>query len=168
MKSKTVIGILLAAFALAGIVVWGVKNFKKETPEPVAASPGVSAKEEAAAPVAASPKISAKEVVYYFYTNYRCNTCRMLEAYTKEAVEKVFTEEIKRGTVAFSAVNVETKGNEHFAQDYQLKTKSVVLVEPARKDHWKNLEKIWQLVGDEDAYLNYIEQEARQFLAGSK
>jgi hypothetical protein len=90
-----------------------------------------------------------------------------LEAYTKEAVEKVFAEEIKRGTVAFSAVNVEKKGNEHFVKDYQLKTKSVVLMQPGNKDRWKNLEKIWQLVGDKEKYLNYIEQEARQFLAGS-
>jgi hypothetical protein len=151
-KPKTIIGFLLAAFALAGIVVWGVKTFKQEAPTPIAVSPGTA----------------AKEVVYYFYTNYRCNTCRMLEAYTKEAIEKAFAEEIKRGTVAFSAVNVEVKGNEHFVQDYQLKTKSVVLVQPGNKDRWKNLEKIWQLVGDKEKYLRYIEDEARQFLAGSK
>ena len=64
MKFKTVIGFLLVAFALAGIVAWGVKTFKKDVPVPVAVLPG----------------ISAKEVVYYFYTNYRCDTCRMLEA----------------------------------------------------------------------------------------
>jgi thiol-disulfide isomerase/thioredoxin len=149
-KSKTITGVLLAAFALAGIAAWGVKNFREAAPTPEAA-----------------PGDSVKEVVYYFYTNYRCPNCMKLEAYTKEAVEKVFAEEIKRGTVAFSAVNVEKKGNEHFVQDYQLKTKSVVLVEPAQKDRWKNLEKIWKLVGDKDAYLNYIEQEARRFLAGS-
>jgi hypothetical protein len=154
MKSKTIIGVLLAAFALAGIAVWGVKNFKKETPAQAAVQPAANSQ--------------AKEVVYYFYTNYRCNTCRMLEAYTKEAVEKAFAEEIKRGTVAFSAVNVEVKGNEHFATDYQLKTKSVVLMQPGNKDRWKNLEKIWQLVGDKEKYLRYIEDETGKFLTGSR
>jgi len=73
----------LAAFALAGFAVWGVKNFKKEAPSQTAVEPAVNTR--------------AQEVVYYFYTNYRCPTCLKLEAYTKEAVEKVFAEEIKRG-----------------------------------------------------------------------
>jgi hypothetical protein len=150
MRSKSIFGILLVAFALAGIGVWAHRTFiKAET-----------------APVVTPVDASTKAVVYYFRTNYRCPTCMKLEAYTRGAVEKYFADEVKRGEVAFVMLNVEEKANEHFIGDYGLKTKSVVLVSPAKKDRWKNLDQIWKRVGDESGYTSYIRDELKGFLAG--
>jgi hypothetical protein len=63
-------------------------------------------------------------------------------------------------------LNVEEKSNEHFIRDYALKTKSVVLVSPVKKDRWKNLDKIWDRVGDKEGYMQYIHEELKGFLAG--
>ena len=53
-------------------------------------------------------------VAYYFYGNYRCASCRAIEAYTEEALEQYFSDEIASGRLAFRPVNIEEKGNEHY------------------------------------------------------
>jgi len=151
MKSKTLFGILLVAFALAGFGVWAHKTFGKG--EAATPPPGVLAP-------------ASKLVVYYFHTTYRCATCNKLEAYAKEAIEKGFPGELKRGEVAFASVNVEHKGNEHYIEDYQLKTKSLVLVATGKTDRWKNLELIWDKVAVKDGYVHYVQDETKTFLLG--
>jgi len=149
MKTKTIFGIALVAFALTGLGVWANRNFAKGAP---------------ATPIVAP--MASKAIVYYFHTTYRCATCNKLEAYARDAVEKGFAEEMKRGEIAFASVNVEDKGNEHFIEDYQLKTKSLVLVAPGRKNRWKNLEKIWDKVAVKDDYVHYVQEETKTFLLG--
>jgi len=63
-------------------------------------------------------------------------------------------------------INIEEKGNEHFAQDYQLYTKSVVLsfVKGGKEVKFKNLEQVWQLLRDKDKFYNYIKSETQSFL----
>ena len=48
-------------------------------------------------------------------------------------------------------------------------TRSVVLAE-YRDDkivRWKNLDKVWQLVRDKDAFTSYVQSETREFLGKS-
>ena len=66
-------------------------------------------------------------LTYYFHGNFRCVNCHNIEQYTKEAVEKYFQKELDTGKVVFKVIDVEIKGNEHFTNDYQLYTKSVIL-----------------------------------------
>jgi hypothetical protein len=63
-------------------------------------------------------------------------------------------------------VNVEEKGNEHFVQDYQLFTKSLVVVEEVkdRQVRWKNLPKVWQLLPHKDKFYAYVQNEVRSYL----
>ncbi len=108
-------------------------------------------------------------VAYYLHTTFRCSTCRKLEVLSREALEAGFAEELGSGRLAFRVVNVEEPGNEHFTQDFQLVTKSLVLVEYRNGAvvRWKNLPKIWQLVRDRDACLRYVQDETRAFLGAS-
>lgn len=151
MRFQNIVGVLLAAFALAGVGVWAHRNFGGD---------------KAPAPGSAIPVSTAKVAVYYFHTTYRCMTCNKLEAYAKEAVEKGFAKERENGEVSFASLNVEDKGQEHFIQDYQLKTKSLVLVAPGKKGRWKNLEKIWDKVSDKNEYIHYVQEETKAFLLG--
>jgi hypothetical protein len=152
-KNKKMFGIFLALFVLAGLGMWAWRNFG--TPKP-----------QTAESVASVPE-NAKVVVYYFRTNYRCMTCKKFEAYTKAELESDFAREMKDGSLVFQMVNVEESGNEHFVQDYGLKTKSLVLVEPGGKKRWKNLDKIWAEVASEPGYKHYIQTEIKAFLAGA-
>jgi hypothetical protein len=101
--------------------------------------------------------------VYYFYGYQRCPTCFKLENYSRETLEKRFTDELKSGRIEWKAINVEEKGNEHFSDDYKLYTKSVIVsvIQNNQQVSWKNLDKIWQLVGDQSAFEDYISTEVR-------
>lgn len=120
------------------------------------------------APAFVAPSVHRHRVVaYYFHTTYRCASCRTLEAWAREAVESAFAEELKDGRLVWKTVNIEVKGNEHFVKDYALYTKSLVLVNEVRgrAPAWKNLEKVWQLLGRKEAYFRYVQAETRAYLA---
>ena len=123
-----------------------------------------------AAPAQSQPSVSDRTVVaYYFHGNFRCQTCRKIEAFSREAVESGFPEDLKAGRLEWRAINVEEPGNEHFIQDYQLFSKSLVLVakEGSKQTRWKNLQKVWTLVGDKEAFIQYVQDEIRAFLRGA-
>ena len=105
-------------------------------------------------------------IAYYFHGNFRCGTCRKLEAYSKEAITKGFVDELKSGQLIWRTVNTDEKENKHFTEDFQLVTKSVVLVEyrNGKVERFKNLKLVWQLVGDEDGFIRYVRNETRTFL----
>jgi len=108
-------------------------------------------------------------VAYYFHGNFRCQTCRKIEAYSRMAVENGFPEDLKARRLEWRVTNVEEPGNEHFIQDYQLFSKSLVLVakEGSKQTRWKNLQEVWTLVGDEEAFIQYVQDEIRAFLRGA-
>ncbi|HRY29017.1 MAG TPA: nitrophenyl compound nitroreductase subunit ArsF family protein [Elusimicrobiota bacterium] len=110
-----------------------------------------------------------KLIVYYFHGNARCMTCRKFETLTKELMDTRFEEEVKQGRVEYRVVNVDDPGNAHFIKDYALYTKSVVLSETSDGEEitWKNLDKIWEKVRNEDAYRRYVEDEVRSYLKRS-
>ncbi len=119
---------------------------------------------EAATPVMDS---DSGIVAYYFHGNKRCTTCRKLEAYSAEAIIEGFTSELESGELEWRVVNTDDKENAHFITDFELVTKSVVLVEYRDGEvvRFKNLKLVWQLVGDEDGFVRYVRDETRDFLA---
>lgn len=134
----------------------GVPGERTESPPP---EEGITADSTSSVP----QRLSLQ--VYYFHTTYRCRTCNKIEALTKEAVEENFAEELDSGTIAFSAVDIESPGNEHFVQDYKLVTKSVIIseVEDGRQTRWKNLDKVWGLVRNPEEFRKYVVAEIEVF-----
>lgn len=106
-------------------------------------------------------------VAYYFHGNKRCSTCRKLEAYSEEAIVGGFASELESGELEWRVVNTDEAANAHFITDFELVTKSVVLVEYRDGEvvRFKNLKLVWQLVGDEDGFVTYVRDETRDFLA---
>ena len=120
------------------------------------------------APTIVTPSVRPHRVIaYYFHTTSRCPSCRAIEAYSHEAIESAFAEQIKDGRLVWRVVNIEVKGNEHFVKDYGLFTKSLVIVDEVRGKpaQWKNLEKVWQLLQDKPKFLRYVQDEMRGYLA---
>jgi hypothetical protein len=113
-------------------------------------------------------KGGAKIVVTYFRGNVRCATCINLEAYSDEAVEQGFPQEIANGTVEFKTVNIDEEDNRHFVKDYQLVSRSVVVsrIENGKEIKWKNLDMIWHLVGDKEKFMAYIKAETKKMMEG--
>ncbi len=168
MKTKAIVTTVLLAFVAASVIYLVVKETEgRSAATGQSASTSVPQSRETGTPeVAETTKASSKLVAYYFHGNMRCMTCRTIEAYAKEAVNAGFPEALKDGRLEFRAVNVEEKANEHFVQDYQLTTRSVVLVQFAdgKQGQWKNLPRVWQLVRDKEAFLKYVQDETRSYL----
>jgi len=97
-------------------------------------------------------------VAYYFHGAFRCPTCHKLEQYSKEAIETNFKDALASGKLEFKVVNVEDKGNEHYGNDYQLYTKSLILslVKDGKEIKWKNMDKIWEYVGNKQRFIDYV------------
>jgi len=90
--------------------------------------------------------------VVYFHTDYRCSTCTKLEKYSEETVNKYFADDLKSGKVVWESINYEEEKNEHFVDKFNLYNKSLIIMkyENGKMKEWKNLEKIWELVSNEN------------------
>jgi hypothetical protein len=109
---------------------------------------------------------TAKFTVYYFTGKARCASCYKIENYTKESVEKNFAKELKAGTMVFKMVDIDEPEFSHFIKDYNLFTKSVVVskVVGGKETAWKNLEKVWSLLNNQETFMAYIRDEIKAFM----
>ena len=112
---------------------------------------------------AAVPTATPKAVVYYFHATTRCATCRTIEAYSRETVASRFAADLEARRLEWQAVNVDEPANRHFIRDFQLYTRSVVIVDAKDPKRFKVLDRVWQLVRDKAAFQQYVEQEIRAF-----
>jgi len=155
MKIKSVITTLLLAFVVVSIAFL----FVKETTDQQKEKTPTTSTADTQGPL-------HKVIVYYFYTNTRCPSCRKIEAYTTEAVETGFTELVKTAAIELQLVNTDQPGNSHFINDYRLYTKSVVVADTVngKQTRWKNLENVWKLLGDKSAFIKYVRDEVKSYL----
>ena len=120
---------------------------------------------------ASAEEIPSGEMVtaYYFHGNFRCPTCKNMEQYSREVIENDFKALSTSGQLTFKDVNVEQSGNEHFVNDYQLYTKSLVLslVKDGKEVRSKNLDKIWDYARDKQRFQDYVRNEIAAFLKES-
>jgi len=153
--------VAILSLTVAGTqLLWSEASSKKET------APAVKKVNVDKSKTSATKEEPHKLVVYYFHGNARCFTCKKFESLTKEIMETRFSDEVKKGRLEYRVVNIDDKGNNHFVNDYGLYTKSVVLsdLNSGKQTRWKNLDKIWEMIRDEDAYRKYIEGEVRSYL----
>jgi len=105
-------------------------------------------------------------IAYYFHGTFRCSNCLRIEQYSKEAIEKYFGDELKSGKLVFKVINVEEKGNEHYVNDYQLYTKSLVLslVKDGKEIKSENLVKVWEYLGNREKFYEYVKSNVDSYL----
>lgn len=105
-------------------------------------------------------------IAFYFHGDVRCTTCRTIEAYAEEAVNEGFADQLASGSLEWRVVNVEKPENEHFVEDFQLVTRSVVLVEyrDGKVMRWRILDKVWQLVRSKERFVEYVQSEVGEFI----
>lgn len=165
-KAKRVVQIALLLF-VAGSV--GFLVAKEYSAAKRAKAPQIIATQASAATEAVvDTKIKSDHIVtYYFHGDFRCANCMKIEAYSKEGVENNFANEIKNGILLFEVINVEEPENRHFIRDFNLHTKSVVVVSYGgdRQIRYKNLDKVWDHLGSKDQFIEYVKNEVSAFVS---
>lgn len=105
-------------------------------------------------------------IAYYFHGNFRCINCYNIERYSKEAIEKYFKNDLASSRIVFKVINIEKKSNEHFVNDYQLYTRSLVLslVRNGKEVKSKNLTKVWEYLRSKPKFYQYVKTEVNSYL----
>lgn len=108
-------------------------------------------------------------VVYFFDGDFKCASCEMIEAYTLEAMNTLFSDELASGALSYRKHNTDRPRHAHFIDEYRLITKSLVMVERENGEQvrWKNLDKIWDLSYDKAKFLEYVRANTQEYLDGA-
>jgi len=111
-------------------------------------------------------EIPSKFVAYYFHGNFRCDNCKKIEQYSRESVELYFSEQLKTGELTFKVINTDVPANEHFVEDYQLYTRSLIIAEfkDGKQVRWKNLAKVWDYLNNKEKFYEYVKSEIQNYV----
>lgn len=166
---------LVTGALLAFVAVTGITLAVKETAHARAVSEAASARLASVPPAGAeapgegssAPAEPASTVVVtYFHTTARCVSCLKIEDLTNATMAERFAAPIAEKRVVWRSVNLDEPANAHYAKDYALHTKSVVVseVKGGFEVRWKNLDRVWHLLGDPESFQSYVEKEVQGFL----
>lgn len=163
-SGSTMLGLVVLYAAMLSLLAATPADKKTNAPAP--ANPGMSA----AMPANGEVTVPDRVVVYYFHTTQRCPTCRRIEEWSDLALRTAFGKELADSSLVFVPVNTDEKGNEHFVKDYELYTKSLIVIDlkdGVRRD-WENLQKVWEYSGSQEKFFAYVQGEVRGHLAGKR
>ena len=123
-------------------------------------------KEKAPSPLTEVKSQNSKVIAYYCHGTFRCSTCRTIEKYSHDAIYQYFPKELSTGKLEFKPVNVEEGETRHYIQDYQLFSKSLIIVlyKDDKQVKWKNLKEVWIHAGDKEKFFQYVKDEVEGFL----
>jgi hypothetical protein len=147
-----------ALIALAGVGCWAAMQQARQAADLPAVRQEV---------VTVQPGVAPDVIeVTYFSSDVRCATCVRIERLTRETVEKNFGAEIACGRIVLQTINLDDPGNEHFVQDYQLISKTVIVSDRAKGQEvkWENLQDVWSKQKDEQAFEAYVVDAVRRHL----
>ena len=153
--------IVLLAFVAASVVYLATGSRRPTTDGTAGADPAAG-RDTSGAP-------GSRVIAYYFHATMRCPTCLSIENGARAALESAFAAELASGAMEWRSANMEEPANEHFVTDFGLTASSLVLVGETAGGitRWSNLERVWDLVGDEALFEAYVVESARDFLAGA-
>ena len=66
-------------------------------------------------------------IVYYFYSNTRCPTCRAIESQAEDTVQANFSEQLDGGEIVWKTVNYEQSTASEMAEKFEIQMPVVVL-----------------------------------------
>jgi hypothetical protein len=116
--------------------------------------------------VAEIPSEEEKIVAYYFHGTFRCSSCTKIENWSYEAIKSSFRTALEEGKLLWRPINVEKPENKHFIKQYSLFTKSLIITEVkgGKQIRWKHLNKVWELLRNQEKFFSYVTQEVRSYL----
>jgi hypothetical protein len=100
-----------------------------------------------------------------FLNEHPCESSRRLEAWTKDALEAGFAPDLQSGRITFRSINYDLPENAHYLRDYALPFQSIVLQDSGNPKRWVRLDKLWEMIGDQKVFRQYVQDETGKFIA---
>jgi len=95
--------------------------------------------------------------VYHFHGNRQCSSCIAVGALAEETVATRFSDEVAFGRLEFAHINVELPENRDLAAKYGVTGSSLWIgVYDESGFHKKEETRVWTLIGNRDAYIEYL------------
>ncbi|MBF0314151.1 MAG: hypothetical protein HQK52_12100 [Oligoflexia bacterium] len=171
MMAKKITSIILGAFVLSSVVFLVVSEARKsdsaDKNTEIEIKNNVQVVEnKTTTQDNVSPKKSKYVDGLYFHSTNRCMTCNLMEGYIRDVLKDSFNKEIEEGSLTFKSINIDEASSSHYIQDYQLQSISffLSLKKDGKEVKFENVDKIWQLARNEDAFKKYIKAEIKKFV----
>lgn len=117
-------------------------------------------------PSSAAVAVPHRVIACYFHRTNRCPTCRKISAYIEESLKKGFPEEMKAGSVNLQMIDFQDPKNQKYTDYYKISGPTLVILDAQGEQvkAWKAAPKVWSLVGKQDAFFKYVQDEVRAYL----
>ncbi len=74
------------------------------------------------------PPAATQVDVYYFHFSRRCATCLKVEKVTRESLESLFPDQVKKGEIAFQSINLDEEEGENLGEKYGIEGQTLVVI----------------------------------------
>lgn len=155
MSTKSIVAVVLVIFAIVSIGVVVMRE-----------TGVISATSNGEVSQSSSSNRDRFVAVYYFHGTVRCPTCLTIEHYADSTLRATFADELQDGRMIWRSINMDEEPNTHFVADYDLFSQTLIVIDSTKgqTSHWKNLDKIWDLVGNQGEFSEYVRTEVTSYL----
>jgi hypothetical protein len=116
---------ILLFFILLSVLSCNSKTVSKDQQSPVSA-------------VTTSAGNSDKIEAYYFHFTVRCETCKTIEANTKENLETLYPEYVKQGLITFQSLNLDDASVRQIAEKLGITSQALLFTKGDQKINLTN------------------------------
>ena len=105
-------------------------------------------------------------IAYYFHRTVRCPGCLEIEKTAQRFIEGSFADEIAGEKLIWMPFNLDEPGGKEFEKKFDISTSTLVIarMQDGEVTEFKKLEKVWELVGDESSFAEYVKSEINEYL----
>ncbi len=149
MNAKSITRIVLLAVVALAIGGWAFKQFGT-----TGTAASITATDDPAAGFTRPDGIT----VINFHGERRCRTCVNIGNLAKQTVESHFADALESGEIRWEHINYEASGNDHYVNDYELVSATVVATrwQDGKEVGWARLDGVWNHYNDESAFATYL------------
>ena len=122
-------------------------------------------------PTAAAPARPARRVVAcYFHRTVRCPTCMKVGASIDAALKSGLAAELQDGRLEWMMLDFQDPRNQAYTTAFRITGPTLILMDAqnGQVTSWKPLPRVWSLIGDPNAFYQYVQTEVRGYLAATQ
>jgi len=105
-------------------------------------------------------------IVYYFHRTFRCPTCLAIEANAAHTIDDNFWQQLSEGNLKWIPFNLDDSGGEKLGKQFDVSGSTLVVakMQNGKVIKYKKLDKVWQLIGNNKAFSEYVKSEIKEYL----